>query len=34
MMQTLVTYGKRLVTSRGGSQVVRGLLSTFFGGRH
>jgi uncharacterized protein len=33
MMQTVLTSGTRLVTSRTGSQLIRGLLGTFFGGK-
>jgi uncharacterized protein len=33
MMQTVITSGTRLVTSRTGSDLIRGLLGTFFGGK-
>ena len=33
MLQTVVTSGTRLVTSRAGSDLIRGLLGTFFGGK-
>jgi Bacterial protein of unknown function (DUF853) len=33
MLQTVVTAGTRLVTSQAGSDLIRGLLGTFFGGK-
>jgi uncharacterized protein len=33
MMQTVITSGTRLATSRVGSDLLRGLLGTFFGGK-
>ena len=33
MLQTVVTSGTRLVTSRAGSDLIRGLLGTFFSGK-
>ncbi|MDQ3810485.1 MAG: DUF853 domain-containing protein [Chloroflexota bacterium] len=33
MLQTMVSSGTRLVTSRAGSDLIRGVLGTFFGGK-